>query len=121
MKMLNFLFNFFFWKIYKLYLNIRYLDKGQFGCGVFVNLQKATVGITVIKFFLKNLAIMVYRNLDILNCKLSILNCKLSLDLQNYVRPSVRTTISPAVFIGFFQYRTQGSITMSRASWMKST
>ena len=47
-----------------------------------------------------------------------ILNCKLSLDLQN-VRPSVRTTISPAVFIGFFQYRTQGIITMSRASWEK--
>ena len=35
------------------------------------------------------------------------------------VRPSVRTTISPAVFIGFFQYRTQGIITMSRASWEK--
>ena len=35
------------------------------------------------------------------------------------VRPSVRTTISPAVFIGFFQYRTQGIITMSRASWKK--
>ena len=33
--------------------------------------------------------------------------------------PSVRTTISPAVFIGFFQYRTQGIITMSRASWEK--
>ena len=33
--------------------------------------------------------------------------------------PSVRTTISPAVFIGFFQYRTQGIITMSRASWKK--
>ena len=32
---------------------------------------------------------------------------------------SVRTTISPAVFIGFFQYRTQGIITMSRASWEK--
>ena len=31
----------------------------------------------------------------------------------------VRTTISPAVFIGFFQYRTQGIITMSRASWEK--
>ena len=51
--------------------------------------------------------------------QVTILNCKLSLDLQNYVRPSVRTTISPAVFIGFFQYRTQGIITMSRASWMK--
>ena len=35
------------------------------------------------------------------------------------VRPSVRTTISPAVVIGFFQYRTQGIITMSRASWEK--
>ena len=31
----------------------------------------------------------------------------------------VRTTISPAVFIGFFQYHTQGIITMSQASWEK--
>ena len=29
----------------------------------------------------------------------------------------VRTAISPPVFSGFFQYRTQGIITVSRASW----
>ena len=59
-----------------------------------------------------------YLDLDTPLERKDILNCKLSLDLQN-VRPSIRTTISPAVFIGFFQYRTQGIITMSRASWKK--
>ena len=31
----------------------------------------------------------------------------------------VRTAISPPVFFGLFQYRTQGIITLSRASWKK--